>query len=153
MWMMLATLAWAEPTDVMLLWPIVTDSVVIGSVTSGLPNTVRLEPGEHRVIIRSPDGREQVKLITVSEETNPDNMQVIDLTKAIAAPVPGGRFELIRAGWEGRTVKVDGIVAGELPAVVVLSAGSHVVEVEGEEGARFELDFEPGDDVKKVVLR
>jgi len=157
----LLTLAWADPAtgpvDVMLLWPIVSDTVEIGSVRSGLPNTVQLVPGEHRAVIKSPDGREQVKLITVSAEQHPENMQVIDLAKAQAASVPGGRFELVRPGWEGRTVYVDGIEAGVLPAVVVLSAGTHVVEVAGAEPeaerARFELPFTPADDTRRVTLR
>jgi len=150
-WSLWLMTAWADPAEVMLLWPVVTDTVQIGSVTSGLPSTVELEPGEHRVSIKSSDGREQVKLITVAEPG--EHMQVIDLAKAQAAPVPGGRFELVRSGWEGRTVFVDGIEAGVLPATVVLSAGSHVVEVKGDEPARFELPFEPSEGVTRVVLR
>lgn len=152
LWWLLA-LAWAEPTEVMLLWPDVTATVKVGSHTSGLPTTMKLEPGDHKAFITAKDGREQIKLFTVGEVS--ENTQVIDLATMPAAAVPGGTFTFSRAGAEGRPFTVDGIDAGVLPATVVLSSGPHVVVVTMADGTeqRFELTLKAAGDETPVVLK
>lgn len=139
-------------TEVMLLWPDVTATVEVAGQTSGLPTTLVLPAGEHQAALRATDGRVQRKVFTVAPTTG--HPQVVDLAKAQALAVPGGKYTFVRAGAEGLALTVDGVDGGTLPATLVLSSGPHEVTVALPEGPKtWSLTLRPDGDVTEVVLK